>query len=70
MPQPTSIRRDVVREAATVQNMAARVVANGGEPNYASEKLARALRASIRGLLCLGVSRGELIELINRELSS
>jgi len=68
MPQPTSIRRDVVREAATVQNMAAR--ANGGEPNYASEKLARALRASIRGLLRLGVSRGELIELINRELSS
>lgn len=67
MPDPRTKRQSVVREAETVQDMAARVLANGGEPNYAFEKLARAFRANVHALLVLGWRRCDLVEAIDQE---
>jgi hypothetical protein len=43
-----------------VQDMAARVLANGGEPNYTTEKLTRAFPANVRALVALGWNRGQI----------
>jgi hypothetical protein len=38
-------------ETTVVQDMAARVLANGSEPSYANEKLWRAFQATVRALI-------------------
>ena len=66
MPDLTQ-RQRVLREAETLQDMATRVLNTGGEPNYAGEKLARALRANVHALLVLGWRRSDLVETIDKE---
>lgn len=58
----------ITTEAAVVQDMATRVISNGGEPAYAMEKLWRALQATIRALIHdLDTDPHQLIEAIERE---
>ena len=67
MPDLIPQRQRVLRKAETLQDMATRVLNNGGQPNYAGEKLARAFRANVHALLVLGWRRSDLVEAIDRE---
>jgi hypothetical protein len=62
-----NVRRQVVSHTETLHDMSARVLANGGEPNYATEKLACAFRANVRALILLGWSDQDFAEQIERE---
>lgn len=60
----------VVREAARIEDMAARVQANGGEPNYCTEKLGLALELTVRSLLLMEnyVGPDELREFVEEQI--
>lgn len=45
-----SLRAQLAERAECVKDMAERVLSNGGEPNYAGEKMGRAARAAIEAL--------------------
>lgn len=61
-------RESILEEAATVKDMATRVISNGGEPAYATEKLWRAFKATVRALIDdLDSDPRELIKAIERE---
>jgi hypothetical protein len=65
---PSSDGERVLREAGTVKDMAERVLANGTEPAYATEKLLRAHAASVRALIHgLHADPQELIAAIEKE---
>jgi hypothetical protein len=57
----------VLAEAAAIQDMATRVLNNGGEPHYTVEKLSVAFRATVRTLLALGCTADELTASITRQ---
>jgi hypothetical protein len=64
----TQREESITEEATIVQDMAARVIHNGGEPCYASEKFSRAFQATIRALIHdLGADPHQLIQAIERE---
>ena len=67
MTTPDNIRRQVVKQAGTVYDKTGRVLATGGEPTYAAEKLARALRATVHALAPLGRSPSDFAEEIKAE---
>jgi hypothetical protein len=67
MNSPHNLRRQAVSHTETVHDMSARVLANGGEPNCATEKLARAFRASVRVLMLLSWSDQDFADHIERE---
>ncbi|MFI4984898.1 MAG: hypothetical protein ACHP93_05225 [Solirubrobacterales bacterium] len=61
-------REDILSEVATAKLMLRAVLQNGGEPNYAAEKLWRAFRAIVRALVRhLHIDPQELIHAIERE---
>ncbi len=65
---PISDGECVLREALTVKEMTERVLANGVEPNDATEKLMRAYAASVRALLRgLHADPQELVGVIEKE---
>jgi hypothetical protein len=65
---PRSDDERVLREARTLKDMAERVIANGAEPAYATEKLLRAHAASVRALIHgLNADPQELIDTIAKE---
>lgn len=65
---PRSDGERVLCEARTLKDMAERVIANGPEPAYATEKLRRAHAASVRALLNgLHTDPQELIDTIKEE---
>jgi dihydropteroate synthase len=65
---PSSDRKRVLREAGTVKDVAERVLANGAEPAYATEKLLRTHAASVRALIHgLHADPQELIDAIEKE---
>jgi hypothetical protein len=66
---PRSDGERVLREARTLKDMAERVIANGAEPAYATEKLRRAHAASVRALIRgLHADPQELIDAIEKEV--
>lgn len=69
MPEaPRSDSERVLRETHTLKDMAERVIANGAEPAYATEKLRRAHAASVRALIHgLHADPQELIDTIQME---
>lgn len=67
---PNSDGERVLREAHTVKDMAERVLCNGTEANYATEKLRRAHAATVRALIRdLRVDPQQLIDVIQKESS-
>ena len=68
---PRSDGERVLREARTLKDMAERVIANGAEPAYATEKLLRAHAASVRALIRdLHTDPQQLIHAIEQEASA
>src|SRR4051794_6242154 len=60
--------RRLIELADDVRDMGSRVVSNGGEPNYASEKLGHALRCCVRAIATVAdLSEDELVEIVRRE---
>jgi len=67
-PPPQTDSERVLDEARTLKDMAERVLANGPEPVYATEKLRRAHAASVRALIHgLQTDPHELIDTITKE---
>lgn len=58
--------KHVLELAEHVRDMGGRVVANGGEINYASEKLGRAAEDALMALAIMGESEDYLKELAER----
>ncbi|HEY2768309.1 MAG TPA: hypothetical protein VGI76_08630 [Solirubrobacteraceae bacterium] len=61
----------ILCEARMLKDMAERVIANGAEPAYATEKLLRAHAASVRALIHgLHTDPHELIDAIQKAVSA
>jgi hypothetical protein len=58
--------RHVLECAEDVGDMGQRVMTNGAEPNYASEKLAFAAERAIVALTIIGAPREAIARLVNR----
>jgi hypothetical protein len=67
--QTTAEREGILVETAAVKLMTRCVLYNGGEPNYATEKLMRAFHSIVRALIRhLHVNPRDLNEEIEREI--
>lgn len=66
---PNATRRErVVDLADTVRDMGQRVVNNGGEPNYAGEKLGKAAYEAITALALMGWHESDITEFVSRAM--